>query len=595
MDIDLQHRIKDTISYLQSLSDEKIDYQLMDPVGKMMLVAMLHETQKIQDYIEGVGQRITERFCEDFIPRQEINAMPAVTVVAVQPKEDSMLTTLGAGARFSYKTPSSKTPLVYLPLFKSRLINHTDICVLFADRLRMSGRIYPADGQNPNVIWIGIVTNTEVESLNGLPIFIKGIQGVIPTHISVVSNGERELEFTTMNRMEDVEWAEPFDAQQSSGTFFSLVRHFRTQLVDHLPGTLLYITDPIQDRDVFKPKRYPSTFQTFLEQDYLDQFSDNTVWLRIEYPQGFVVPSECQVVVNALPVTNVERSELTLTQVEPIKKLQTQDNSYYLGLVETSSSATKMGFHKNSEEIIIRDFDAACFHNGDLYRDVRTLYDHFVEDYYAFIDSNGLKDGEDIKRLRELINKIGKNVGIRNARYNFDSGVYAMKNISHSSMSTSTRVSFITTQGDAGNRPQEGDVIECLKAPAIQSQAIVLSSAMGGTDKATADSRYELLRYYSLTNDRLFTKMDIEAFVRKELVSKFGIVEFRRIFIDITIGGVSGTDRVERGLYIDISFKDHKNYKRANEMSLDRLLLQRLNDKSCLTMPIIVRLINLEQ
>lgn len=594
MDIDLQNRIEETISYLQTLSDENIDYQLMDPVGKMMLVAMLHETQKIQDYIEGAGQRIAEHFCEDFIPRAEVNAMPSVALVSPKVKGDT-LASIGTGAQFQYKVAGSKTPLAFLPLFNSNLIPFHESYVLGSTRLQLGDKSFFVEPQQSNVIWVGIHTPAEIEHLFGLPIYLKGLKGVLPSRVSVVNSKEQDLEFATMNRLEELEWAEPFDAQQASGTFISLVQHFRTQLFDHLPGTLLYIIDKVCDRDVFKPKRYPNLFQNFLEQEYLDHFSDNTLWLRIEFPQGYVVPADFQVVLNSVPVTNIERNELTLTPVEPIKKLQKQDNSFFLSVVETSSSANKMGFKRNEDEIVIRDFDASCFHNGDLYRDVRTLYDHFVEDYYAFIESNGIKDGEDIKNLRELINKIGKGVGVRNAKYNYDSGVYVMKNISHSSMTTSTRVSYLTTQGDAGNRPQESHHMDCVKASAFLPEANIVASAQGGCDKATADRRYELLRYYTLTNDRLFTKMDIEAFVRKELVSVFGIVEFRRIFIDITIGGAPGTNRVERGLYIDISFKDLKNYSRANDMCLDRMLLQRLNDKSCLTMPIVVRLINLEQ
>ena len=54
----------------------------------------------------------------------------------------------------------------------------------------------------------------------------------------------------------------------------------------------------------------------------------------------------------------------------------------------------------------------------------------------------------------------------------------------------------------------------------------MILSGRGGVDKATADEKYELLRYYTLTDDRLFTKKDIEAFIRKEVIRLFGYQNF---------------------------------------------------------------------
>ena len=70
----------------------------------------------------------------------------------------------------------------------------------------------------------------------------------------------------------------------------------------------------------------------------------------------------------------------------------------------------------NTEDIVIRDFDAACYNNGDLYRDVRNLYNRFVEDYYAFIEYNGIKDGEefahDYGESNEVMTEFNTELGI---------------------------------------------------------------------------------------------------------------------------------------------------------------------------------------
>ena len=139
-----------------------------------------------------------------------------------------------------------------------------------------------------------------------------------------------------------------------------------------------------------------------------------------------------------LPVTNIDVCSLTLTQAQPIAKLQNQEDAYYLSILETSTDAQQQVFNTNSDDIIVRDFDAACYSNNDLYRDVRNLYNRFIDDYYAFIEYNGIKDGEVLKQLRETINKLGKSVGLQNAKYKFDSGTFVMKNMYQYPLSLTT-------------------------------------------------------------------------------------------------------------------------------------------------------------
>ena len=172
-----------------------------------------------------------------------------------------------------------------------------------------------------------------------------------------------------------------------------------------------------------------------------------------------------------------------------------------------------------------------------------------------------------------------------------------MKNMEHDAANASTViVKYLVTQGSKGNEPQIGQKMENKKIPLFdqKEKVKVIVSAMGGKDKASVDERYELLRYYALTNDRLFTKRDIDAFLRKEIFAVFGEKESKRIIRKISIEGAGGTVALQRGLYIDIEFKDKKNYDKAMSMHFDKLMQQRIRNKSCIPMPIIVTLKNLE-
>ena len=302
-----------------------------------------------------------------------------------------------------------------------------------------------------------------------------------------------------------------------------------------------------------------------------------------------------EIVVNAFPVVNVEISSVTLTQTAPIAKLQKQDNSFFLRVLETSTASYRQGFNMSSDEVIIRDFDASRYHNGELHRDVRTLFNRFHDDYYAFIEYNGIKDGESLKQLRGIVNKLSKDVGDTNDKFRFDSGTYVMRNISQENQSSSTKVSFMTTLGEAGNLPKEGESMDNRKVPGINQKVDILVSAMGGADKVSVDARYELLRYYTLTNDRLYTRMDVDAFMRKEIMLTFGREEYHRITIRIKVEGAGGEHALKRGLYVDVEFKDKKNYEKALQLNWGILMQQRISNLSCISMPIIVSLKNLEE
>ena len=596
MDIELEKRIKEAVEVLQQLSAEPINFHEMDPIAKMMLVAMVGEIQKVLDYVDDVNQRLVERFCTDFIPRQKVDAMPAICLLhpALKARDDSGLVSVAGDASFAFKHEGLKQPLTYIPVFNTSLIPHSGLYLLNHHVLYDNDVAIRVNMDSPNQLWVGIKTASEVNCLRGLSMLITGTNGIMPEHIYAgVDN--KEIDFATMLEMESIEMVEPFDAQQASGEFFSFVENWKENLMNMGDAALIYITDDRQDRDTFKPRTYPRMFQQWLESEVLSRFQPTTIWLCFDFPEGYSVPDDCSVTFNIVPVTNVDVCSLTLTQTQPIAKLQKQDDSFFLHILETSTASHKQGFNMKNDEILIRDFEAKCYDNGDLYRDVRRLYNRFIDDYYAFIEYNGIKDGEVLRQLREAINRLGKSVGGQNQKFKFDSGTYVMKNMNQYPATTSVKVSFITTMGKIGNAPYPGGVMENKKHPALEQKVEVITSGMGGADKATVDERYEQLRYYALTNDRLYTRMDIDAYLRKELLAEFGKDEFHRIFIKTSVQGAGGEESLRRGLYVDIEFRDRKNYEHACSLAYDRLMEQRIRNHSCIAMPIIVTLKNLEE
>ena len=586
MDNQTQQEIDSLIAGLKNRVDN-----LHDPVSKLMVVTLLHQAQKIKDEIEALPRRISERLCNTFIPRGKIDAVPSIALVrpSVKAKRDIASHAIADGCFFTYKVDSRQS-LSFYPLFKTLLIPIGKTFLMTPTRFKTSDSSSKIQSGTKGRVWLGLEISGDLESIENASFLIKGTDGVLPEKI-LVGSSPYELSFSCADRFGDVPMMEPFDAQQMTPGNLNIVSHWQDVLSQAGRGRLIHINDPVKDRDLFKCKAYPKSFQQSLESADLDKLGDDTLWLLFDFGSEYSVPEDVEILPNVVPVVNVNVNSVMLTQSAPIAKLAGDDGSFFLSVIETPVALQKQGFDVNGEGFVIRDFDSRVYNPENLVKDVRNLYNHFVEDYHAFVEFHGLKDGELVRSLREIVNRIGKSVlSNPEAQNRFDEGVYAMRNIRLVGQTSPVKVSYMTTMGRKGNLPQSGMVMENKKDAALDKEVKVVASATGGEDRATADQMYELLRYYTLTSDRLYTKMDVDAFVRLQLVKEFGKEETKRISYEIGIEGAGGAAGLRRGLYIDIAFKDGKNYQKALSLAFDRKLHQQIVDKSCISLPIIVNL-----
>lgn len=590
MDKNAQQNIDALIAELKNMGAN-----INDPISKLMAVTILHQAQKIKDEIDTIPTRIIERLCNTFVPKEKIDAIPAIALVqpSVKAKRDINSHLISDGCCFSYKI-DSKQSLSYYPLFTTLLLPFGKSYLMTPSGLRTNESFTQIQSGKKGQVWLGLEISNEIEILENSSFLIKGTNGVLPQKITVCSSSN-ELMFTCADKMDNLVMLEPFDSQQMTPNNLSFISNWQNILSQSENGRLIYITDSIKDRDLFKGKAYPKAFQQSLESADLDRFGENTLWLLFDFGEEYEIPGAIEIIPNVVPVVNVNVNTVTLTQSSPISKLTKNDGSYFLSVLETPLSSQKQGFNINEEDFIIRDFDARSYNPENLIKDVRNLYNHFIEDYYAFVEYHGLKDGELVRSLRETINKVGKSVMANSDGQNrFDEGVYAMRNLKLIGQSAPVKVSYLTTMGRKGNLPKVGQTMENKKDAALDKDVLIVSSASGGEDRATADQLYELLRYFTLTSDRLYTKMDIDAFLRLQIIKEFGKEEAKRISYQINIEGAAGQTKLQRGLYIDIFFKDNKNYQKAISLALDRKLRQQIIDKSCIAMPVIITLSSLD-
>lgn len=585
MDFTIQKQIDELVLELKDAGST-----FNDPVAKLMVTALLHQAQKVKDEVARLPARITDRLCAYFVPKDKIDANPSLCLVqpTVKAKREIVPHIVADGAHFSYKI-NNKQSLSYYPVFKSCILPVSRFYLLTPKGLHTEKGITKTQFDKKGQVWLGMEVLSEIETLENVSFFLKGTNGVRPQRI-VVNNGETDLTFVSGASVEDIPMAEPFDSQQVSSKFLGVFSSWRRVMNGGEANRLIFINDAFRSRDAFKCRAYPKFFQQCLESDDMNQFENNILWILFDFGSDYEVPAGLEIIPNVIPVANVNVRNVTLTQSSPIAKLTPNDGSYFLSVMETPLPQQRQGFSPIKEEFVIRDFDTSVYQADALYADVRNLYNRFIDDYYAFIGYHGLKDGEAIRSLREMMNRIGKSVLSREDEGKFEEGTYAMRHVNLSTEISSVKISYLTTAGRLGNQPKAGELLENRKDAALEKDVRVITSADCGEDKATPDQMYEMLRYYTMTADRLYTKMDVDAFLRFQLLKEFGKDEMRRISYHISVQGAGGGEKLRRGLYVSISFKDEKNFQKARALSLDVKLRELIEDKSCISMPILVSL-----
>ena len=74
-------------SVIQSNIDElmidlkKAGMNMDDPVSKLMVSTLLYQAQKIKDEIECIPDKVIDRLCSYFIPKNKLDAMPSLCFV----------------------------------------------------------------------------------------------------------------------------------------------------------------------------------------------------------------------------------------------------------------------------------------------------------------------------------------------------------------------------------------------------------------------------------------------------------------------------------------------------------------------------------
>lgn len=543
----------------QAFEQEELCISMADPVSKMMLVALAHQANEIDRKIEGSMTRLSEKFCYQVLQNCDLRALPAVSVIKIDNGKEYSPYLVDETTAFTLKS----TKCNFRPLFRTQIVPGSMICS-YADGILYYPYQEPIRAQKENVqhsgeVWIAYEAASEVDSLEGT---------ILALNHPLSSDTELTIEVSHQTyRLRPAMEEEVYGLNSN----FMLIEYWKQHLIYqrlwlYRFGTAEH-TMPIMKSDM------PVWMHEMFNAETLASISARRyIWLRITSPSGCKLQADSHIEFNCLPVAEYDINTVKLSYTEPIKPLENMKNGIqFMDIVQDPELAN---------EYFVRDFDVNQYDTTRISEDILNLYQHYMDDYYAFVDSNALNDGTTLRNLRMAMVQITDALSDSSMGQKPFNGVYAIRSPRNNQQPIV--ISYIVTHGDKGNQLKAGTKITCSLTAA--GEVISLTDAIGGRNKISTNmTRRELAKFEVNSNDRLFTKIDILNYCKLEFLRAFGDDALRFCKISSSVEMMPVDNHIERCLNITFSFTSERYYNMAKEINFEEYLQINIEmRKSCI-------------
>lgn len=572
----------------------KLDGQVqdMDPVIKLLFSALVYETLQIRDQIDASHRQIASVFRDATLPYHLISAQPAFSIIQARldaKQKESYL--LNGNVDFVYekevkqkgKTKPEKQLISFKPVADTAIIpaeveyqfiGETLFTFKKGVKVPLHKSLYPCEKE----IWLGLKTAAPLQDLNRASIFfdipfISETTTYLP-EISLTA-GEKRLQLVHSSDLEQIDISVNLNNELEADRLAGGADHLRKMLIENaLP--LYYIRQPEQEKEPLKQRHYPDEFKSMFPESVLSTFTNDLLWLKITFHSGvyYLVDKEFDVLINTVPVLNIEKETVTLTENNPIVKLPKNDYKQFLGLLNHPAQDK---FSRNPP-FILRNFDVERFNPEDLKRQIERLYDRFSSDYYAF--KGLLSEGKEMNDLHKAMNELYHHFS--NAKSGMYAGYYAMLTPNSDKKHKSIPLPYLCTDGEKANGMKSGEKLT-VKNAFLAKEALCVVTSYGGRSEATENEREYITRYQSLTQNKLVTKEDMKAFCRKELGDKLQSVQ-------VSNGAINTPSGLSRGIIVKISLVENEPQEYAYLQLLAHGIRKKIENLSTGVFPVEVRI-----
>lgn len=545
-------KVKNKVAELQrALEQDEQRISLSDPVAKMMLVAMAHQSCEIERKMEQTVARLSEQFCDQVLQRSNLQAQPAVSVVNIGNGREYIPYYIDENDIFTYKA----TKCNYRPIFKSRIIPGR-IVACFMSNMLLQPNNSPLqatwqDNGHKDEVWLAFDAAGEVNTLEDA---IIAFSHPLPSEMLMAEVGDAQIQMSLV--MEDT--------PRTLNSNFMLMEFWKKSLVYY--GLWLYKFGKCSNKRTLHRGEIPAWIMDSYAQEILEPFIGNRyLWIRIKASKGISLPLNTAILLNSIPVVNYDIQDVKLSYSEPIQRLENdKTGTFFLDVVQNQEQA---------HEFFIRDFDVCQYDNERIREDITNLYHHYVNDYFAFVDSNSLHDGATLRSLRQSMMQVYDSLDeYRSGNIRPYGGAYAIRNPRNNQQPMV--LTYFTTNGERGNRLRRGSKLMSSNAAVGNVEALI--DATGGRDKVKdLATRKEIARHIVNSNDRLFTKIDLLQYCKMEFMRAFGEEAIGYCNISLSEGSIPVDGYIEKCISVhfnilsevlkeEVNNSDFFNYLKVN-------------------------------
>ena len=492
-------KVRNKVAELQrALEQDEQRISLSDPVAKMMLVAMAHQSCEIERKMDQTVARLSEQFCDQVLQRNNLQAQPAVSVVNIGNGREYAPYYIDENDTFTYKAAKCN----FRPIFRSRIVPGR-IVACFMNNMLLQPNSTPLqatwpDNKHKDEIWLAFDAAGEVNTLEDA---IIAFSHPLPSDMLMAEVGDVQIPMSLV--MEDT--------PRTLNSNFMLMEFWKKSLVYY--GLWLYRFGKCSNKRTLHRGEIPAWIMDSYAQEIIEPLVGNRyLWIRIKASKGTSLPLNTAILLNSIPVVNYDIQDVKLSYSEPIQRLENDKTStFFLDVVQNQEQA---------QEYFIRDFDVCQYDNERIREDITNLYHHYVNDYFAFVDSNSLHDGATLRSLRQSMMMVYDSLDeYRSGNTRPYGGAYAIRNPRNNQQPMV--LTYFTTNGERGNLLRRGGRLTSTNAAVGDVEALI--DATGGRNKIRdIKTRKELAKHIVNSNDRLFTKIDLLQYCKMEFMRAFG-------------------------------------------------------------------------
>lgn len=482
---------KEAINHWKKDSYDTFSNAENDPVVNLFLSAFAYQAFGIQRNIENFESKSVQEFRDRMLPFNLIKPTPAFSIVQTKLAKTTTENDIKLiNESFSFEFTKGKQKFNFIPLLKTKIINAELKVQEKTDRLFI----------------VDLHSSTTISDLSGVSFYF---DYELPIDIEIYYNG-KELPLVRPNQYNELPFIKWFNNN-----------HLFFKENSHLFGSYDYW------QEIFLINNVQLFYVDQYEQKEFVFEKGKNIRLEILFKQK-IDPKKCDIRINCLPIVNIEKREVTLTETKPIQELAA-GNGEFLNLLCYNDSDDNMSLQNYIDSFLIRQFGVERYNTRQLLKQLHDLSTRYVSDHYAFQHIDRVKDDNNYDKmqkimqylddLREVVEKINQEV-LNKFDGKINNSYYALLRLNNKRLpkSESVHLEYLSTNGSMPNGIKKNEKPSRTTLSLDRNNTFLLRNVDGGKDSVKDEVQKEnITRYYLLTKDRLVTLADVRAFCYKEM------------------------------------------------------------------------------